>query len=621
MSKRLSERIRNSCIVVLFVAVIAYCALYGRNRRTAEEINGAEENVEIRDEQGQAAETGSAQSGAAQESLPDGFCDIAVAVKDETGTQQSRLYIEGDSCYFFLPSYAADGESVTWSYDDSRYAIDCGGQDVRNGDMLAAENSGSVLLTIGGQAEGEGKEYQLTVMRSADLPTVYIDGDDFRCVDTGGRTDFEGSLARLTEEEYADLPTAKKSYEFRADQAWDILGLGESADWLLQANAYDLSRMRNKLAYDLAGDMGVPQAVRSAYADVWIDGEYMGNYLLCNRTGETVGAQDDDRGLYTEALEEQIKGCDSEAEYRALGDVIDLGSFAQMYVLDLLANAPDLDGAGRLGPAGDGSGRLCIGLARNYDRAFGNTQEAWIEPLICFAPGVGDDLFSCPYFRQDVRTWFTERCAPTVKAYLEKEIGDCREQIRASVSMDEIRWGASARDSYRYFNNGYDTFDDAVRYVAYYLEVRCELLRQYFDAPEEWHQIEFVKGGSETYESRRYLVRDGEKIPEETTAYLQKLYGCDGWLYEDGRQCQMGRPIYGDMKLISHTQEPQGQENVTEDAVEQETESAGYSKRFVIFCMLFAGGLAGLGGIIAGCVGTGIVLGKKKRSAGHHSSL
>ena len=48
--------------------------------------------------------------------------------------------------------------------------------------------------------------------------------------------------------------------------------------WALTANYLDNSLLRNKLAMDLAKNMGI--GLDSVFTDVWMNGEYIGNYLL-----------------------------------------------------------------------------------------------------------------------------------------------------------------------------------------------------------------------------------------------------------------------------------------------------------------------------------------------------
>ena len=69
----------------------------------------------------------------------------------------------------------------------------------------------------------------------------------------------------------------KKPYKVKLDKGTDLFGFGKSKHWVLLANYYDTSFIRNKLAYDLSGDMGIPY-MQSVLADVVLNGVYVGNY-------------------------------------------------------------------------------------------------------------------------------------------------------------------------------------------------------------------------------------------------------------------------------------------------------------------------------------------------------
>lgn len=74
----------------------------------------------------------------------------------------------------------------------------------------------------------------------------------------------------------------KKPYRIKLDTAADLLGLGKNRHWVLLANYADATLMRNKLAYDLSGALGMPY-MESTWVNVVLNGEYIGNYLLCEQ--------------------------------------------------------------------------------------------------------------------------------------------------------------------------------------------------------------------------------------------------------------------------------------------------------------------------------------------------
>ena len=55
----------------------------------------------------------------------------------------------------------------------------------------------------------------------------------------------------------------------------------EKKKWTLVANYLDNSLLRNKIAFDLAENLGI--GLKTRFVDVWMNGEYLGNYLLTPR--------------------------------------------------------------------------------------------------------------------------------------------------------------------------------------------------------------------------------------------------------------------------------------------------------------------------------------------------
>ena len=80
----------------------------------------------------------------------------------------------------------------------------------------------------------------------------------------------------------------KKPYKLKLDKKADVFGMGENKHWVLLANYLDESLMRNTLAYDLSGSMGMEQ-LSTVYVDVVLNGEFVGNYQFCEhvRVGES----------------------------------------------------------------------------------------------------------------------------------------------------------------------------------------------------------------------------------------------------------------------------------------------------------------------------------------------
>ena len=72
----------------------------------------------------------------------------------------------------------------------------------------------------------------------------------------------------------------KKPYRLKLDKKTNVFGMGKSKHWVMLANYLDESLMRNTLAYDLSGEMGM-EHLSTVWVDVVMNGEYVGNYQFC----------------------------------------------------------------------------------------------------------------------------------------------------------------------------------------------------------------------------------------------------------------------------------------------------------------------------------------------------
>ena len=75
----------------------------------------------------------------------------------------------------------------------------------------------------------------------------------------------------------------KKPYQIKFDSSTTVLGMQKAKTWILLANHADASLMRNKIAYDLAAEFGLPGSPDSRFVDLTVNGEYLGNYLLTEK--------------------------------------------------------------------------------------------------------------------------------------------------------------------------------------------------------------------------------------------------------------------------------------------------------------------------------------------------
>lgn len=73
----------------------------------------------------------------------------------------------------------------------------------------------------------------------------------------------------------------KKPYNFKLNKKKELLGMkGKAKKWSLLANAFDKALMRNALVMQFASEIGLDYISECRFVDVYVNGNYSGNYLL-----------------------------------------------------------------------------------------------------------------------------------------------------------------------------------------------------------------------------------------------------------------------------------------------------------------------------------------------------
>ena len=141
----------------------------------------------------------------------------------------------------------------------------------------------------------------LTIYQGSRLPALFLQADpeqlarvrkskdytvhEGRAViqEADGTVCHEGTLDQLKCRGNNTFRYSKKPYQIKLSQKAAPGGMTEAKTWVLLANWSDISLLRNQIVLDLSRDLGVPYAVDCRQADVWINGEYQGLYLLTEK--------------------------------------------------------------------------------------------------------------------------------------------------------------------------------------------------------------------------------------------------------------------------------------------------------------------------------------------------
>lgn len=249
----------------------------------------------------------------------DVFQDIAAPVEIEWWFQE-----ESQTYYLFLPSHFEKGLYYVFNLYDYVLIND---NRVEPGDRFELDN-GRYILQV-----PDGSEITLEVMHSRHLASMFIqtdsrnlayiqetkqnvDSGQYTLIDKEGNKSSSGEIEKFHCRGNMTFDAAdKKSYAIKLKDKTGILNLGIEKDWLLLANAFDETLSRNGIAAEITGIMGMEYAPEMEYVDLYIDGEYQGNYQLSEKV--EIG---EDR-LNIRNLEDEMEALNQDMDFASLQSV------------------------------------------------------------------------------------------------------------------------------------------------------------------------------------------------------------------------------------------------------------------------------------------------------------
>ncbi len=192
--------------------------------------------------------------------------------------------------YFYLPA-GSDLSSVTVRFS-------------ANGDVCVGEKklvSGEATDAFAGKTSAvltcANATYKVHFLSSKNVPSVFIktESGSLDAIHADKSHKEKGTIAIVDDDEVVvDAALSyikgrgnitwlysKKPYNIKFEKKTDLFGMGKAKKWSLIASYYDTSLLRNSFAYNLADNVGLKYTASSKHVDLYINGEYQGNYLLC----------------------------------------------------------------------------------------------------------------------------------------------------------------------------------------------------------------------------------------------------------------------------------------------------------------------------------------------------
>ena len=120
------------------------------------------------------------------------------------------------------------------------------------------------------------EKHQLIIDRTTEIPAkMRIYGED--------TTQFEEYSLTIRGRGNTSWGAPKKNYKIELDNKAPLLGMPQNKDWVLIPNYADKTLLKNSLAFLLSEKLGVYYTPRSDFVELYLNGEYVGVYLLCEK--------------------------------------------------------------------------------------------------------------------------------------------------------------------------------------------------------------------------------------------------------------------------------------------------------------------------------------------------
>lgn len=401
-----------------------------------------------------------------------------------------------DSVIQVLVPYVMPGKRLTpvFSFEGKTVQIE---DQVQQSGVTRVDFSSPVVYTVS-DTTGKTRKYTVKVYAFNGLPMVYIDtrkqpvnstetyvNATITVTNTLNGHDCEMNMRIRGRGNSTWTFFPKKPYRIKLDDEAAMFGMPPDEDWVLLANYSDKSLLRTAAGFELSRLVGMPWTPRMQYVDVFLNGEYAGQYLFGEHVkvspdrirvenGGWLGeinvnfydrepfhvfstsyrypytfkkpdpATDENTAYFmnlVNAFEATLKRRDFSLAtgYR---NYIDVESFAQWYVISQFIASCDpnryyfvengRDGVLRRSPVWD------------LDCTFGYTYPDWKVTSVMgpdYEAGYEylGEILEDPYFRQVVEKYWVKVKADLPQLY--RFINETAQQIRRSALADYERWG------------------------------------------------------------------------------------------------------------------------------------------------------------------------------------
>ena len=222
------------------------------------------------------------------------YVQAASAASEAEAVRITDWYTSPGSRYLFLPA-CFDPDRLSLFFEGAE-TLTIGDRAYSSGDPVSFPLDEALMVSAGGN-----RSFTLTVMRSANIPAIFIetesgsmdavDGDkgvkesgSMLLAGADGTVEYSGKLKYIRARGNSTFDYPKKPYQIKLESGSSLCGMAKDKTFVLLANYLDRSEIRNTIALDLArysGAYAFTPACRSV--DLYLNHAYAGCYLLTEK--------------------------------------------------------------------------------------------------------------------------------------------------------------------------------------------------------------------------------------------------------------------------------------------------------------------------------------------------
>lgn len=452
-----------------------------------------------------------------------------------------------------------------------------------------------------GEVRWEETEKGVSAFPSANVPALFLDvrsgsmehihqekgnseAGSIRIYNADGSLDYSGSFDKLKGRGSSTWTQEKKPYNLELSAEGDLLGMGAAKKWVLLANAMDPSSLRNKLVLDFAGALGMAYTPESRWANLYLNGEYAGLYLLCERIevhpertnlgGENYFLVSKEWEWRLDAENEAYVQLDSKAALRLRNtnmeaeavravfqsaenailaedgidpvtgkhwrELIDVDSWALKYLIEEVFG--NVDGGTLSQYFYYDGGKVFAGPVWDYDLTMGNTfaypcpasNMLYVDRPNVYATVWYPALLNQEEFSLRMKELYATRFRPLLEMMAAGQMDLYAMEMGQAAYVNMARW-----------LNG-DPLEE-IGHIKEYLMQRMAFLDSYWILGEEYATVLVWLADDSLL---RYEVRPGEKLPELPHYESMEGWDVEGWYDKDSQQpFDLREPIFEDREI------------------------------------------------------------------------